>query len=86
MLAPCNAVHMMFMRFPIDVIFLDKDFVVVKILDSLKPWRVSPVVRGAYQAIELMAGTAKVKGIENGDKLSLKRADKAAVELHGKNN
>ncbi len=73
LLAPCNAVHMMFMRFPIDVIFLDKDFVVVKIMDKLKPWRVSPVVRDAYQVIELKAGNAIEKGINIGDKLSVIR-------------
>lgn len=71
LLAPCNAVHMMFMRFPIDVIFLDKDFVVVKIMDNLRPWRTSPIVRGAIQVVELGAGSAEKKGINIGDKLSL---------------
>ena len=71
LLAPCNAVHMMFMRFPIDVIFLDKDFVVVKIMEGLRPWRTSPIVRGAFQVIELGAGSAENKGINIGDKLSL---------------
>jgi len=84
LLAPCNAVHMMFMRFPIDVIFMDRDFVVVKILHSLEPWRISPVVRGACQVVELMAGTASNKGIKTGDKLSIIRADQA-VKPHSKN-
>lgn len=74
LLAPCNAVHMMFMRFPIDVIFMDRDFVVIKILESFKPWRVSPVVRVAFQVVELMAGTASDKGIKTGDKLSIIKA------------
>lgn len=73
LLVPCNAVHMMFMRFPIDVIFLDRYFVVEKILSNLKPWRTSPIVRGAFQVIELKAGTAVKKGINTGDKLSLSR-------------
>ena len=71
LLAPCNAVHMMFMRFPIDVLFLDRDFVVVKILDNLRPWRTSPFVHGAYQAVEINAGTAKIKEIYVGDILSI---------------
>lgn len=71
LLAPCNAVHMMFMRFPIDVIFLDRDFAVVKILNNLKPWRTSPIVRGAYQVVELKAGIAEKMRINTGDKLSL---------------
>lgn len=77
LLAPCNAVHMMFMRFPIDVIFMDRDFIVVKILESFKPWRVSPVVRVACQVVELMAGTASNKGIKTGDKLSIIKAGPA---------
>lgn len=71
LLAPCNAVHMMFMRFPIDVIFLDKGFVVVKIMENLRPWRTSPIVRGAFQVIELGAGSTEKNGISTGDKLSL---------------
>jgi uncharacterized membrane protein (UPF0127 family) len=73
LLAHCNAVHMMFMRFPIDVLFLDRDFVVIKILHNLKPWRTSPIVRGAFQVIELDAGNAVKKGINIGDKLSVSR-------------
>ena len=73
LLAPCNAVHMMFMRFPIDVVFLSNDFVVVKILDNLKPWRASPIVRGAFKVIELEVGSAEKKRINIGDKLSLTR-------------
>jgi uncharacterized membrane protein (UPF0127 family) len=72
LLAPCNAVHMMFMRFPIDVIFLDKDFIVVKIIENLKPWGASPIVRGSIQVIELGAGSVEKNGISTGDKLSLK--------------
>lgn len=75
LLAPCNAVHMMFMRFPIDVLFLDKDFIVVKIINNLRPWRISPIVRGAYQVIEFMTGYAALKRIDIGDKLSLLKAE-----------
>lgn len=71
LLAPCNAIHMMFMRFPIDALFLDKYFVVVKIMENLRPWRISPIVRGAYQVVELNAGTAAAKEIFIGDMLSI---------------
>lgn len=82
LLLPCNAVHMMFMRFPIDVIFLDRDFVVLKIMDNLKPWRFSPVVRGAFQVIELRTGTALKKGISIDDRLSLVRDNLAPCSTH----
>ena len=73
LLKPCNAVHMMFMRFPIDVIFLDKEFMVVKIIDNLRPWCTSPIVRDAFHVVELGAGITAQKRINIGDKLSLYR-------------
>jgi uncharacterized membrane protein (UPF0127 family) len=71
LLAPCNAVHMMFMRFPIDVVFLSNDLVVISILYNLKPWHVSPIVRGASKVVELEVGSTEKKRINIGDKLSL---------------
>ena len=71
LLTPCNSVHMMFMRFPLDVLFLDKEFVVVKIIENLKPWRISPIVHNAFQTVELSHGSAMKKYINDGDRLSL---------------
>jgi uncharacterized membrane protein (UPF0127 family) len=62
-LRPCNSVHMFFMRFPLDVVFVDGDGRVLRILHSLRPWRASSLVRGAKAAIELPAGTARREGI-----------------------
>jgi uncharacterized membrane protein (UPF0127 family) len=62
-LRPCNSVHMFFMRFPLDVVFVDGDGRVLRILHSLRPWRASTLVRGAKAAIELPAGTARREGI-----------------------
>jgi uncharacterized membrane protein (UPF0127 family) len=55
---PFMWMHMFFMRFAIDIVFLDRVDTVVHISHSLKPWRVSPVVFGASKAIELEAGAA----------------------------
>ncbi len=55
---PCNSIHMFFMRFALDVVFVDGDGRVVRVLDSIRPWRASTLVRGAKAAIELPAGTA----------------------------
>ena len=57
LLAPCNSIHMMFMRFPIDVIFYDEKYNVVKVAANLKPWTGICVAPGARGAIELPAGT-----------------------------
>jgi uncharacterized membrane protein (UPF0127 family) len=58
MLAPCAAVHTAFMRFPIDVMFVNRDGVVLKIIRDLKPWRMAASLR-AYAVIELAAGVER---------------------------
>jgi uncharacterized membrane protein (UPF0127 family) len=64
------SVHMFFMRFPIDVLFLDRDWRVVRVVHGLRPWRVAGA-RRAVAALELPAGTAAEAGIEEGDVLYL---------------
>jgi uncharacterized membrane protein (UPF0127 family) len=64
------SVHMFFMRFPIDVVFLDRDWRVVGIRHDLRPWRVAGA-RRAVAALELPAGAAVATGIEEGDLLLL---------------
>src|ERR1700694_5570262 len=56
-LEPCNSIHMFFMRFPIDVLFLDRQRRGKKVVLGLKPWRISPIVFGARTVVELPAGT-----------------------------
>ena len=57
-IAPCNAIHTHFMRFPIDVLFLDEHWRVVQVIPAMRPWRQSPVVRGAKMVLELTSGGA----------------------------
>ena len=64
------SVHMFFMRFPIDVVFLDRDWRVVGIRHGLRPWRMAGA-RGAVAALELPAGAAAAAGIDAGDVLAL---------------
>lgn len=65
---PCNSIHCFFMRIPIDIIFLSKDDIVVKIIHDMKPWSVSPIVKGAQYVIEANA-LEWVGKVEVGDKL-----------------
>ena len=65
-----GSVHMFFMRFPIDVVFLDRDWRVVGVRHGLRTWRVAGA-RHAVAALELPAGTAAEAGIEEGDVLAL---------------
>ena len=64
------SVHMFFMRFPIDVVFLDRDRTVVGVRHRLAPWRVAGA-RHAVAALELPAGAAAEAGIQEGDVLVL---------------
>ena len=68
------SVHMFFMRFPIDVVFLDRDWNVVGVRHGLRPWRVAGA-RGAAAALELPAGAAAAAGIEEGDVLALEAGE-----------
>lgn len=56
-LKPCSSIHTLFMRFPIDVLFLDKDNRVIGLLHSFKPFRFSPLYFNAILAVELPANT-----------------------------
>lgn len=56
-LDPCNSIHMLFMRFPIDVLFVDKNSRVVKTIFSIKPFQLTRVYFKAKFAIELPSGT-----------------------------
>ena len=67
-LAPCAAVHTVFMRFPIDVVFVDRDGCVRTIVRNLQPWRVVASPR-AYAAVELAGGVER--DLVPGDRLYL---------------
>jgi uncharacterized protein len=59
----CPSVHTFFMRFSIDVVFLNKDNKVVKLIGNMRPWRMSPWVREAENVLELnsQASDSKIK-------------------------
>jgi uncharacterized membrane protein (UPF0127 family) len=65
---PTGSIHMFFMRFPIDAIFLDRELVVLDVVRGLKPWRTASR-RGAKVVVELAEGAAT--NVQPGDRLSL---------------
>lgn len=77
LISPAPSVHTFFMRFPIDVVFLDRERRVVGISHSVGPWRMAGA-RGAVAALELAAGTAARHQLQKGDLLRLDAADAAA--------
>jgi uncharacterized membrane protein (UPF0127 family) len=68
LLKPASSVHMAFMRFAIDAVFLDRELRVVKIAADLRPWRLAGA-RGAKSVVELPAGEAARRGLNVGDRL-----------------
>jgi uncharacterized protein len=66
---PFMWMHMFFMRFPIDIVFLDRNGRVLRIDHGLRPWRVSSMVFGARRALELAAGAAAAAKTEVGDQI-----------------
>jgi uncharacterized protein len=63
----CSSIHTFWMRYPIDVLFLDSGNRVLRFFEDLKPFRVTPFIRGAAKAIELKSGTVKACSINTGD-------------------
>ncbi len=69
LLAPCNSVHMCCMLFSIDVVYLDKDYKILKVVKKLRPWIGLSLCGKAWAALELTAGEAERCGLVVGKKL-----------------
>lgn len=67
-IAPCNSVHMLGMRQALDVVYLDRDGVILKCVPTLRPWRLS-ACPGAHVALELRTGLIAELGLKPGLRL-----------------
>jgi uncharacterized membrane protein (UPF0127 family) len=78
-IVPSRGIHTFAMRFPIDVIYLDSDKVVVHLEENLKPWRVAPFRIHAASVLELPNRTLGPTGTVVGDEveITLEQARKA---------
>jgi uncharacterized membrane protein (UPF0127 family) len=70
LLAPCSAVHTIGMRFPIDVLFVDRQGYAVKIVRNLRPWRIA-LASGGQAVIEMAAGSLAWDSVQVGDRIFL---------------
>lgn len=82
LLSPAPSIHTAFMRFPIDAVFLDRDFRVLGIVEGLSPWRVASR-RRARAVLELAAGECARRGIHVGDRLGLRERRPASEQAAG---
>jgi uncharacterized membrane protein (UPF0127 family) len=64
-------IHMFFVRFPIDLLYLDSGYVVVELREGLKPWRMHRPRMIANYLIELPKGTISRSKVEIGHKVTL---------------
>lgn len=71
LLEPEWSIHTFFMRFPIDVIFLDRERCVLAVHEGVPPYRLGPAHRGAHAVLELPAGTVARTGTLPGDRLTV---------------
>jgi uncharacterized protein len=67
----CQSIHMMFMTYAIDAIFIDKECRVVGLCQNIKPFYFSPIFFRADQAIEVPAGSIAATQTQVGDILSI---------------
>jgi uncharacterized protein len=71
-IVPCESVHSFFMKFTIDVLYVDRDKKVRGMRSRMKPWRVSACLP-AHSVLELPAGTLEQTGTSKGDQLSFEK-------------
>jgi uncharacterized protein len=76
LIRPCQGVHTLGMSYPLDVVHLDRDGQVLRVLQRLEPWRLGPLVWRSYQVLELPPGGAAETVA--GDLLTLEPADSSA--------
>ena len=70
LLQPAPSIHTAFMRFPIDVVFMDGTLRVKKIVEALRPWRMASAHR-AWAVVELAAGEVERRGVAISDQLGV---------------
>ena len=80
-IVPCRGVHTLAMRFPIDVVYLDRNGTVVHIAENLKPWRFARVHMQAASVLELPRQALAATGTVVGDKIeiTLEKCDKTTA-------
>lgn len=70
LITKCNSIHMFFMKFALDVIFLDSTNKVVGLVKNIPPFALSPIFWNANKAIELAAGIIENTETKIGDRFS----------------
>lgn len=78
-LIPCVAVHTAFMRFAIDVLFVNRAGVAIHLVERLQPWRMA-MAPGAHAVIELPAGALARHDVRVGDRVQFFTAGRGSSQ------
>lgn len=68
----CQSIHMFFMRFPIDAVFVDRSHCIVGLVSQIKPFSFSPIFFRAQYVVEIASGRIKETGLAIGHRLELR--------------
>lgn len=71
LLEPCNGIHMLGMLYAIDAVFIDKEGVVVGLVERIPPFALSKTYKKAHSCLELSPGTIETSGTTCGDQIAL---------------
>lgn len=72
-ITPCNSIHMCFMHFPIDAVFINQTGRIVTMVEDLKPWKFVKPIKEAHSVVELPAGTIKKLSLKQGESINLSK-------------
>ena len=79
-LMPSKGIHTIGMKFPIDVVFLDKNCVILAMVSGMMPYRISGVHLRGFSVMELPSGTIKKSHTEVGDRLEISLVETSAMD------
>lgn len=82
LISRCSSVHTFFMRYALDLIYLDNDNRVVKLVRGVKPWRMSWGGTGATQILEMTTGGIDLFAIQMGEPMVISNATENGHAAH----
>ncbi len=76
LIKPCSQIHMMNMKFPLDIIYLSDDGTVINIDEDMQPWKIGHTVKNSACVIEVNSGTCARREICIGDRLDIENTER----------
>ncbi|WP_024609560.1 DUF192 domain-containing protein [Pseudoalteromonas sp. TB64] len=74
LIEPCNSIHTFWMQYDLDIVFLNKENKIIKIVENIKPWRLSACNK-ANKTLEFPSGTLSTSNFKEGDLLIFQKVN-----------